>query len=58
VRGREQFVEKVGAELEVTTNRAPEAPKSPKFGVFRARSGLERAFFYRLVFSTASLGSE
>ncbi len=35
-----QPVEKVGAEPKVTTNRAPEAPKSPKFGVFGARSGV------------------
>jgi hypothetical protein len=36
-----QPVEKVGAELKVSTNRAPEAPKSPKYGVFEARSGVE-----------------
>ena len=36
-----QPVEKVGAELTVTTNRAPEAPKSPKYGVFGAHSGVE-----------------
>jgi hypothetical protein len=29
-----QRVEKVGAEPKVTTNRAPEAPKSPKYGLF------------------------
>ena len=36
-----QPVEKVGAERKVTTNRAPEAPKSPKYGVFGSRSGVE-----------------
>src|SRR5215210_1624322 len=41
VRGRRQPVEKVGAELKMTTNRAPEAPKSPKYGAFGARSGAE-----------------
>jgi hypothetical protein len=25
----------------LATNQGPEAPKSPKFGVFRARSGVE-----------------
>jgi hypothetical protein len=35
-----QPVEKVGAEPNVTTNRSPEAPKSPTFGVFGARSGV------------------
>ena len=34
-------VEKVGAELKVTTNRAPQAPKGPKYGAFGARSGFE-----------------
>ena len=38
---RGQPVEKVGAELKMTTNRAPEAPKSPKYGAFGARSGAE-----------------
>ena len=36
-----QRVEKVGAELKVATNRAPEATKSLKYGVFGARSGVE-----------------
>ena len=36
-----QPVEKVGAELKMTTNRAPGAPKSPEYGVFGARSGVE-----------------
>jgi hypothetical protein len=36
-----QPVEKVGAELKVTTNRAPEAPIKPKYGVFGARSGVD-----------------
>ena len=31
---------KVGTEPKVTTNRAPEAPKGPKFGVFGAPSGV------------------
>jgi hypothetical protein len=35
-----QPVEKVGAELKVTTNRAPEAPIKPKYGVFGAQSGV------------------
>jgi hypothetical protein len=39
--GTPQPVEKVGAELKVTTNRAPEASKSPEYGVFGARSGVE-----------------
>ena len=37
----QQPVEKVGAELKVTTNRAPEASKTPTSGVFGARSGVE-----------------
>jgi hypothetical protein len=36
-----QPVEKVAIELKVTINRAPEAPKGPKNGVFDARSGVE-----------------
>jgi len=36
-----QPVEKVGAKPKVTTNLAPEAPKSPQYGVFGARSGVE-----------------
>jgi hypothetical protein len=36
-----QPVEKVGAELKVTTNRAPEALIRPKYGVFGAQSGVE-----------------
>ena len=41
VRGRIQPVEKVGAELKIATDRASEAPKSPQYGVFGARSGVE-----------------
>jgi hypothetical protein len=37
----QQPVEKVGAELKVTTNRAPEAPRSPKYGVLGTHSGVE-----------------
>jgi hypothetical protein len=40
-RGRGQPVEKVGAELKVARNQAPEAPKSPQYGVLGARSGTE-----------------
>jgi len=36
-----QPVEKVGAELKIIRNQAPEAPKSPQYGVFGARSGAE-----------------
>ena len=36
-----QPVEKVGAELTVATNWAPEAPNSPAYGVFGARSWAE-----------------
>ena len=31
----------MGAEPKVTTSRAPEPPKRPKYGVFGARSGVE-----------------
>ena len=41
VRGRLQLDEKVGAELIVTTNRAPEAPIKPKYGVFGTQSGVK-----------------
>jgi hypothetical protein len=37
----QQLVEKVGAEPKVPTNLAPEASKSPEYGVFGARSGVE-----------------
>ena len=40
VRRIPQPVEKVGAEPTVTTNRALEAPKSPKYGVFGDRFGV------------------
>jgi hypothetical protein len=43
VRGKLQPVEKVGAELTVTTNRAPEAPRSPQHGALGAHSGVEAA---------------
>jgi hypothetical protein len=33
-RGRDQPVEKVGAELKIIRNQAPEAAKSPQYGVF------------------------
>jgi hypothetical protein len=55
VRLSRQLVEKVGAELKVTTNRAPEASKSPEYGVFGARSGveagIERVFQHAVDFS-------
>src|ERR671912_767468 len=38
---RAQPVEKVGAELTVTTHQAREAPRSLKYGVFGTRSGVE-----------------
>jgi hypothetical protein len=38
---KSQLVEEVGVELKVTTNRAPEAPKSPEYGMFRAQFGVE-----------------
>jgi hypothetical protein len=41
VRRMHQQVEKVGAELEIIGNQAPETPKSPKYGVFGTRSGTE-----------------
>ena len=41
VRRKPQPVEKVGAELKIIRKQAPEAPKSPKYGVFGARSGAE-----------------
>src|SRR5215210_4555864 len=36
-----QPVKKVGAELTLITNRAPAASRSPEYGVFGARSGVE-----------------
>ena len=40
-KGHESTVEKVGAELTVTTNWAPEASNSPAYGVFGAQSGVK-----------------
>jgi hypothetical protein len=51
-----QPVEKVGAEPKVTSNGAPEAPRSPKYGVFRARSGTEAGI--EGVFQQAGVFSE